>query len=350
MALDRDLNKDIDDKRADEDDGEGEIEIEVVSDEEASGSQPLDAKRSNDDGGGAPANETQEQRSARRKLERRAVKDNRQAYAQADHALISTLTSDIQRLEARLQHHEGQIIERDKASLVGTREHWRRRVGTLRGKVKQALNNEDLGAYAQFNEELNHAEAQAHQYTAAIEHHEEIARNRPPPEEPISHGARENSAVFIARFPWYGQRGYERETAAVGALDEEVARQKYDPASSAYFVKLERLMREHGQLANPDLFANAVGEDDGDDDGDEPAPQPRDQGGRFAPPQRQLPARGGPPTGGRQGAPVEKPRIKITREDEQMIKDAGFWDDRKKREKMAKAIVENKEKWATRRR
>lgn len=114
--------------------------------------------------------------------------------------------------------------------------------------------------------------------------------------------------------PWYDPRGLDRESALTRAIDAEVARDGFDPASVDYWEELnDRLSEAFGTAANGS--------------------------GKTAPARdTSPPARKGPPVGAqREHAPLNtRKEIVLSADRVAAIKEAGYWDDPVKRTQMAK--------------
>lgn len=109
--------------------------------------------------------------------------------------------------------------------------------------------------------------------------------------------------------PWYDPQGRDRDSALTKAIDSELAREGYNPASRDYWEELTSRV------------ADALG---GDDKDGQPAAKPR---------------RKAPPTGNtREHAPVTTKReIYVTPERKQAMIEAGVWDDPMLRQRYLKA-------------
>lgn len=112
--------------------------------------------------------------------------------------------------------------------------------------------------------------------------------------------------------PWYDPSGRDRDSALTKAIDGELAREGYNPASREYWEELTARV------------ADALGEDGGDNDAKQQSSRPR---------------RKAPPTGNtREHAPVSTKReIYVTPERKQAMIEAGVWDDPVQRQRYLKA-------------
>jgi hypothetical protein len=115
---------------------------------------------------------------------------------------------------------------------------------------------------------------------------------------------------WIAANPWYDPQGRDEDSAITKAIDNQLVREGYDPASYEYWTALTE--RVSARIGNND-----------------PAPS-RDTG---------APRRKAPPMGNtREHAPVStKKEVYVTPARKQAMMDAGVWDDPTKRNQMLKA-------------
>lgn len=109
--------------------------------------------------------------------------------------------------------------------------------------------------------------------------------------------------------PWYDPQGGDRDSALTKAIDNELAREGYNPASRDYWEELTARVAE--------AFGEA------------PATEQR----------QQAPRRKAPPTGNtREHAPAStKKEIYVTPERKQAMIEAGVWDDPQQRQRYLKA-------------
>ncbi len=134
-------------------------------------------------------------------------------------------------------------------------------------------------------------------------------RAQRPQEQKIDPLVEMRAKEFIERNRgWYDPQGGNEDSAIMLAIDDRLAKEGYDPASTEYWNELEK--RASKRL--PHRF-NAE-EDD-------------------APPERKTQRRGGPPVGGRgDHAPASTRReVYVSAERKQAMMEAGVWDDPKLR-------------------
>ena len=169
-------------------------------------------------------------------------------------------------------------------------------------KATEAGNGEDVVAAMRIRDQ---AIAQAQQLEYAKQ---QAAQPRTPQVDPnVVNYAKE----WMQANPWYDPQGRDRDSALTKAIDAELAREGYNPASRDYWEELTARV------------ADAFGEDD--------EPQQRKASER--------PRRKAPPTGNtREHAPQSTKReIYVTPERKQAMIEAGVWDDPVARNRMLKA-------------
>lgn len=170
-------------------------------------------------------------------------------------------------------------------------------------KATEAGNGDDVIAAMRLREQ---AIAQAQQ----LEYAKQQATARPAPQ--VDPNVVNYAKEWMSANPWYDPSGRDRDSALTKAIDGELAREGYNPASREYWEELTARV------------ADALGEDGGDND---------------AKPQSSRPRRKAPPTGNtREHAPVSTKReIYVTPERKQAMIEAGVWDDPVQRQRYLKA-------------
>jgi hypothetical protein len=145
------------------------------------------------------------------------------------------------------------------------------------------------------------------QQLAAYKEQFEQAKARPQVAPEVANYAKQ----WIEANPWYDPSGRDRDSAVTKAIDNELARDGYNPATREYWAELTARVSE------------AFGTDT--ETAKDAAPKSR----RRAP----------PPTGGtREHAPAStKKEIYVTPERKQAMVDAGVWDDPAARQRYLKA-------------
>lgn len=123
--------------------------------------------------------------------------------------------------------------------------------------------------------------------------------------------------------PWYHPGNRDEDTAVVMTIDDEVAKEGYDPKTREYWDEFDKRVR----AALPDRYED----DDLDDEEEEAA------AAVAAAAKKKQAGKGGPRmmVGG-QERPLRKGEMYIPREYKEALQSAGMWDDPKQRDKMVK--------------
>ena len=256
----------------------------------------------------ASDDDSEEEISANTKLNRERRKKRREIARRAKEAAelkIEMLQRQNQEMMQRLAAIEGtthqsavQTLEQKIAAAraeIAQAEH-------VIAKATEAGNGEDVVAAMRIRDQ---AIAQAQQLEYAKQ---QAAQPRAPQVDPnVVNYAKE----WMQANPWYDPQGRDRDSALTKAIDAELAREGYNPASRDYWEELTARV------------ADAFGEDD--------EPQQRKASER--------PRRKAPPTGNtREHAPQSTKReIYVTPERKQAMIEAGVWDDPVARNRMLKA-------------
>lgn len=241
-----------------------------------------------------------ERRRKRREIQKRAkeaaqreIEELRRTVAMLSQRVAATenhaVSTNVQTLEQRLLQAQAEVQQAERIIAAAT----------------EAGNGNDVVAAMRIRDD---AIAQAQQLAAAKQQFE-AARNAPPP--PVDPNVVNYAKQWMEANPWYDPQARDRDSAVTKAIDNELAREGYNPASREYWEELTARVAE------------ALGEDaDG-------APQSKSQ----------SPRRKAPPTGNtREHAPVNtRKEIYVTPERKQAMIEAGVWDDPVLRQRYLKA-------------
>jgi len=266
---------------ADEDDGDEEDERLSTSDDEHDEDIASSTNR--------------ERRRKRREIQKRAkeaaqreIEELRRTVAMLSQRVSATethaATANAQTLEQRLAQAQAEVAQAERIIAAAT----------------EAGNGNDVVAAMRIRDD---AIAQAQQLAAAKQQFE-AARNAPPPVDPnVVNYAKQ----WMEANPWYDPQARDRDSAVTKAIDNELAREGYNPTTRIYWEELTARVAE------------ALGE------GVEESPRSQ--------------RRRAPPTGNtREHAPVStKKEIYVTPERKQAMIDAGVWDDPVARNRYLKA-------------
>lgn len=237
-----------------------------------------------------------EQRKKRRELARKAK--------EADRLRIEMLQRQNQEMMQRLAAIEGtahqSAVQTLEQKIAATRAEIQQAEHVI-AKATEAGNGEDVVAAMRIRDQ---AMAQAQQLEYA---RQQATQPRTPQVDPnVVNYAKE----WMQANPWYDPQGRDRDSALTKAIDAELAREGYNPASRDYWEELTARV------------ADAFGE----------AEAPAQKGS-------ERPRRKAPPTGQtREHAPQSTKReIYVTPERKQAMIEAGIWDDPVRRNQMLKA-------------
>ena len=238
----------------------------------------------------------------RRRKRRDAQKRARDAAQRELEYLRSTVATLSQRVAATENHATAANVQSIQQRLAQAQAEVQQAERII-AMATEAGNGNDVVAALRIRDE---ATATAQQLAAAQSQFER-ARNAPPPIDPnVVNYAKE----WMQANPWYDPNARDRDSALTKAIDNELAREGYNPSSREYWEELTSRVSE------------AVG--GGDDTDNTPTARPR---------------RKAPPTGNtREHAPTSTKReIYVTPERKQAMIEAGVWDDPSKRQSMLRA-------------
>jgi hypothetical protein len=131
----------------------------------------------------------------------------------------------------------------------------------------------------------------------------------------------QHAQTWMGRNSWFNKPGNEEDSAIIRTIDEGLVRAGWDPSSEAFWQELTRRAKRR----MPDRFNGSARSDDiDDDDDDDEAPSSR------------RPAR--PPQGGssRNGGSGGGGNERLPKEFVENLKEAGIWDDKKRRDRAIK--------------
>ena len=273
-----------DDQRADEpeddDDDDGEDERLAESDDDHD----------------EEVSKNQKRRQKRREVQKRA-KEN----AQRELEMLRNLNADLMRRVSAIETHtansNAQTLDQRLAQAV----HEVQQAEYVFAKAAEVSNGEDMAAALRIRDA---AIKNAEQLQAAREQFDQARQQAAQPR--IDPAVVNYAKQWMEANPWYDPQGRDRDSALTKAIDNELAREGYNPTSREYWEELTERVSE------------AIG------GGNEPKPKPR---------------RKSPPTGAtREHAPPStKKEIFVTPERKQAMIEAGVWDDPVLRQRYLKA-------------
>lgn len=141
---------------------------------------------------------------------------------------------------------------------------------------------------------------------------------------------------WVAGREWYDPRGGNQDSAVVLSIDATMGNEGWDPNTEEYWTELTKRAKQY--LPHRFKDGQQAGADDDDDDDDDDGDQAQSQ--RQQKPQKQhkqVAASGGSEVISRTGGQV---RIKLSPERVSAMKEAGSWDDPKRRARAIKAYLD----------
>lgn len=292
------------------------IPVETPPEQDASDE---DADDSNDNGGGDDDGDDADDGDSRlaeseednedavvtgRSKRRRKRRDLLLRAKEEDKRKIELLEKQTQELLRRLSSVEGHAMQSNAQTLEERLAKAQRDVQQAEhfiAKATEAGNGEDVVAAMRIRDQ---AMAETNQLAQQRQQFEQARQQAATPQ--VDPTVVNYAKEWMQANPWYDPQARDRDSALTKAIDNELVREGYNPASREYWEELT------------DRVAEAIGED--------AAPAPRRK-------------KRGPPTGNtREHAPVSTKReIYVTPERKQAMIEAGAWDDPVLRQRLLKA-------------
>lgn len=249
-----------------------------------------------DDDHDEEVSKNQKRRQKRREVQKRA-KENAQRELEMLRKLNADLMRRVSAIETHTANSNAQTLEQRLAQAV----HEVQQAEYVFAKAAEVSNGEDMAAALRIRDA---AIENAKQLQAAKEQFEQARQQASQPR--VDPTVVNYAKQWMDANPWYDPQGRDRDSALTKAIDNELAREGYDPTSREYWEELTERVSE------------AIG------GGNDPKPKPR---------------RKSPPTGAtREHAPPStKKEIFVTPERKQAMIEAGVWDDPVLRQRYLKA-------------
>lgn len=237
-----------------------------------------------------------------RRHKRREMQKRAKEKAQRELEMLRQTNAELMRRVAAI---EGQTLQSSAQTLEQRLAQAQREVQqaeTIIAKATEAGNGEDVVAAMRIRDQ---AIAEAQQLAAAKQQFDQV-RQQPVTNPQVVNYAKE----WLSANPWYDPQGRDRDSALTKAIDNELAREGYNPATREYWEELTARVSE--------AFGGA------DDGSAAAAPKPK---------------RKAPPTGTTREhvPPSTKKEIYVTPERKQAMIEAGVWDDPVQRQRYLKA-------------
>lgn len=274
-------------------------EAEEGDEEEDEGDERLAESEEDNEDDIASGTTNRDRRKKRREMQRRA--------REAKERELDALRQQTQMLQQRLAAVEGFATNSAVQGLEGRiaqKQAEIRQAEAIMARAAEAGNGEDMVAALKIRD----AAASELQSLSGVRQQYEQQRNQPPPQPQVNPQVVNYAKQWMQANPWYDPNGGDRDSALTKAIDNELAKEGYDPASMDYWQELTSRVADA-------LDTGASGE----------APKPR--------------KKSGPPVGNtREHAPVSsRKEIYVTPERKQAMQEAGVWEDPVLRQRYLKA-------------
>ncbi len=236
-----------------------------------------------------------ERRQKRRDAQRRAreAQERKLALLEQQNQLLA------QRLAAVEGHAQNSTVQSIEARIAQTQRDIQQ-AEFVHAKAIEAGNGDDAMAALRIRDQ---ARADLQQLTNVKQQYAQARQPQAPQVDPV---VANYAQQWLSANPWYDPKGVDRDSALTKAIDNEIAKEGFDPKSREYWEELTTRV------------ADALGEGSS------------------------SPKRKAPPTGRtREHAPTStRKEIYVTPERKQAMIDSGAWDDPVKRQRMLKAYAE----------
>jgi hypothetical protein len=283
-----------------EDDEEQGQHPEPEDDEDDDEDEDARLSESQDDLDDEVSSRNRKKRTKRRDLQK-AAKENAQREIRALREQNDLLMRRMQAVEGNALTQNVNAIDQRLNEAVSEAQQAERIVA----RAVEAGNGDDVVTAMRMRDEAKERAGQLYAAKQQVEQ-AKVQISQPTADPRVTNLAKE----WIAANPWYDPQGRDEDSAITKAIDNQLVREGYDPASYEYWTALTE--RVSARIGNND-----------------PAPS-RDAG---------APRRKAPPIGNtREHAPVStKKEVYVTPARKQAMIDAGVWDDPTKRNQMLKA-------------
>lgn len=261
--------------------------------------EAVDAEESDED----HPDDTDAVREARR-ARRRAKKEYIKKVNQEKDQRLTLLMRQNQELMARLAAVEKKSHISDIARLEKAIQDEEARLNYAKAKMREATDNSDGQAMIRAQEMLYEAKDRIEKMKA----YKSQAEQQPPTPEPSAGRIKELADDWMSRNSWYDPDGSDSRSKMAKRIDNQLVREGWDPASDEYWDELDSRLQEQ-------------------------------EGRQYTEPTEETPRKRGPRsvvTGSERetGGGASRNTFTLSVEQVRAMKDAGFWDDPKLRNKM----------------
>lgn len=253
---------------------------------------------------------------ARRREERRKKKES---TANLERRLESERTQRIQ-LENRLRALEGTTTTNQLAQIQQAETQAANAENELTSAIQTATANSDGATVAEATRRLVHLQGYKAQLAQAKQNLEAQAKR--PPQQQADPVVARYASEFRTKHSWYkGAQSSDEHSRILSAIDNTMFNEGWDPTSESYWKELER----RGAVYMPERFKDV--------DNGQNAAHNSGNNGREAPAKRQ-PVAGADSKSGNGGG--NRTTFRLSEARVRAMKEAGVWDDPKRREKLIK--------------
>jgi len=295
--------------------------------------------RADDDGDeeAADPNMTDAQREALREKRRQEKRRRRDAQRQRETELRgenASLKQHTQELSQRLQQLEQRTTGIDMARLDEELNGAKYAYTSWSSVFDEAVKSNDGPGARAAMEKMNAAREEGQRLLQTKQAFETQAGQ--PVRKGIDPAVQSRIDNWRKDHKWYNPTKRDRDTRIALAIDDDVAADGYHPATDEFWSELDKRLKE----VLPHRYETQRDDDD-DDAGEDPAPRGgkrRDgtsDSARSGTTTRRVPAAGGGSGGG-----SSAPGFTLSKERVQAMKDAGVWNDQKKKEAQIRGYME----------
>lgn len=265
----------------------------------------------------------------RRRKKRMQAKEKRREAMLRDKAQIESLKRQIEELQGKAQLFEKRVSNQDVAQLDAAMAQLKDYIARANEAYAMAIKEGNGEAAAKADEARYEARRRLDSIANTRQQMQRAQSVRPEPQ--MDPRVVSMARAWMDKNRWYSPQGDDEDSAIALVVEKRISAEGFDPSTPEYWSELDR------RIAKRLPHRNSVAADDDDDDDDDEAPPPR----RVASTQR-------PPMGGgnRGGVGAGREVARVPKEFVDQLKEAGLWDDQKKRDEMIKRYQAAKQKYA----
>jgi len=291
---------------------EGEQQVASPTDDD----ENLDALDDGDDGAGGDdtrvggGEQVDDDRTEARKTERKTRRQRQKDARDRDQRELGFLRTRNEQLEKNYSDLNRRVTANETSQIDG-------RINQLDNAIRSA---DDVYAKAiSAGEGDDAAEAQRirdslKEQRDGLRAYKEQGGSAPPEQQGPDPVLVEHVRTWHERNNWFDFGRRDEDSAIVGAIDDMMVRDGWDPRTPEYYDELDnRVARRLPHLAQKGGRGNGAGDDHDDDRGDDRGSQRTARGPKFR-------------VGGRE-RPLKSNEVHISRERREAMEEAGVWDD-----------------------